>query len=379
MRLDYESFHELLGFNESDNLLVGNIFAMPEERAKSCKIILQEIDLEHLDYETFNLMPLFFDKNKDIVMSDDIRNRLKDIYKYNLFKNSGNLSGVIPLLQALNQKEIPVMLMKGMALVHLYYKNVGQRMMGDVDIAVPIHRFDEALTIAKQQGFDGFPAVHSWDLHKGQTAFVDLHKTIFKESYQRPEVEDVLWQQAHKASFYGREVYFMCEEHFLVFIMANAFSDVINHGKNFEEKNKKWLIDLQIILQHKPNFDLEKFTSLCYKMKVMPQVICMLMSYRKICSSKFGEYDISHVVNTLEQQQDFNKQRMQLFAKIIGTGKSRRLAYRQQLSYLYFLYLSVDAPAEGHARLQAFKKFVYDKYDAKDFLDYLKKHFKKKH
>lgn len=57
-----------------------------------------------------------------------------------------------PLLRALVERDIPVLALKGTALLRTMYRDPGQRPMIDVDLLVPAHRFAEALKVAQVCG-----------------------------------------------------------------------------------------------------------------------------------------------------------------------------------------------------------------------------------
>ena len=97
LTLSYYDFKYLLGYQDSDNFLVRNIFAEGKERTKTCKEFLSSIVFEDLDHESIALMPFFLSHNGDAVTGGNLNMRIRGIHKWSMCKNSLNLSGILPL------------------------------------------------------------------------------------------------------------------------------------------------------------------------------------------------------------------------------------------------------------------------------------------
>ena len=369
MQSSYDKFYELLHLNKTDSLLLQILFSSAKKRKETCHAFLQSFVMEDADGETQALMPLFLQVNRQANFDPDIKSRTNSLYRSVMRRNYLNLHGILPLLSAFNQADIPVMLMKGMALGHVYYQDLALRAMGDIDIAVPHHRFAEAYHIALQHGFQGDRLLHSADLKKDGQIALDLHCQIFKESYAHESRETILWERAGKVDFYGSQVCLMSAEDLLLGILLNQFYDTLC-PLGQPGRPKKWIVDAAVILQQKPDFDLELFIQACYHFRVMPQVICMLRSYLKAYSPTFGHYTIDSIVRKLEAEPEFNKIRMNLFARLWAYRDNPPLINMQK-KYLQYMYFSYDQASGRGFGIHDYKKYTYQKYHADNFYQYI--------
>jgi hypothetical protein len=65
-----------------------------------------------------------------------------------------------PLIAALRARGIPMLLLKGAALVRVLYADPGRRSMADLDLLVPAARWREAITAARQLGWHALADEH---------------------------------------------------------------------------------------------------------------------------------------------------------------------------------------------------------------------------
>ncbi len=375
MPSSYDQFYDLLQLNESDLWLLHNLLAGEESREETGQAFLTSFMIEDADNETLALMPLFLKVNGQTNLDPAIRDRINSMYRSVMRRNYLNLHGILPLLREFNQTDIPVMIMKGIALGHVYYQDLALRAMGDIDIAVPHHRFAEAYCIAMEHGFQGDCLLHSADLKKDGQIALDLHCQIFKESYAYQARETVLWERAETIDFYGSQVCLMCAEDLLLGILLNQFYDILC-PLGQPGRPKKWIVDATVILQQKPDFDLELFVRECYRFRVMPQIICMLRSYQKAYSSAFGHYTIDTIVSKLEAEPDFNKVRMNLFARLWAYRDNPPLINMQK-KYLQYIYFSYDQTSGHGFGISDYKKYTYQKYHAENFYQYARNNFRR--
>jgi hypothetical protein len=87
-----------------------------------------------------------------VVEGAELRRRLVLAQRECLASNLLREQDVRPVLRALVQRDLPVLLLKGAALLRTLYADPGQRPMLDVDLLVPKARFAEALRVARACG-----------------------------------------------------------------------------------------------------------------------------------------------------------------------------------------------------------------------------------
>ena len=369
MTLSYDDFKYLLGYQDSDNFLVRNIFAEGTERAKTCKEFLSSIVFEDLDHESLALMPFFLSHNGNAVTGGNLNMRIRGIHKWSMCKNSLNLSGILPLLKAYEKAGIPAMLLKGIVLAHNYYKGLGLRMMEDIDLAVPPEYFAKAAGIAEQMGFQGKDSGHSIDFCKDGKYRLDLHRIILKESYRNERREDIIWQRAIKINFYGLQVFVPRPEDMLLGLWLHEFFDIVgNEGQ--KGRNKKWVLDTKMILTNTPEFDWQGFIASCYHFRVMPQIICMLTFYRDLSScNMLAKQETDALLAFLRKDEEYNKSRMRVFATMIFYLQKSFLFHYQKI-YCTYLYITGKTLEEG-IDYRGYKNYLYARYQADGLPSYL--------
>lgn len=367
MQLTYDNFYQLLNLDHSDLLLLKNLFSSEEKKAETCNSFLESVVIGDADSEIQALMPFFLHRNIQAYFDSGRQIRLKDIFRQVMGNNSMNVSEVLPLIKAFNQVNIPVLLLKGLALGHVYYKGLALRAMGDVDIAVPVNHFDKGLQIARSIGAKQVKSsLHSVDFILGRNVALDFHCSVFKENYEQEKRETILWERARQIDFYGASAFVLCPEHLLLGILINAFIDTI-HETTGKTRMIKWIVDLAVILEQKPDFDLDLFIQDCYHFRLMPQVICLLRAYQTTFCYKLGDYLVDDIVRRLENEKEYNQARMKLFDKL-GTCYRNPPLFSIRKKFLDYLYLSDNQTSN----LTSFKIFIYKKYHAENFCQYLR-------
>jgi hypothetical protein len=96
-----------------------------------------------LDHDSQRLLSLVYwnlEKSGDPVIGT-----LRGYYRYSWMKGSYFVNNAALLVNKLQQAGFSVMLLKGLPLAVLYYKNVGVRPMEDIDIFVPLHQVEAVI------------------------------------------------------------------------------------------------------------------------------------------------------------------------------------------------------------------------------------------
>lgn len=369
MRLTYDNFEDLMGYEKADKLLIRNLFSEGVEREKSCREFLEASVFEELDHESIQLMPYFLFHNGESTMPNSLRPRIKGIHKWSMCRNSLNLSGILPLLKAYQEAGIPILLMKGIVLAQLYYKSLGTRFMGDIDAAVPPEHFDKAAAIADAMGFQRRESGHSIDFCKDGKYRIDLHRTIFKECYKREGLEERLWQRAWKVEFYNLDVFVPAPQDLLLGLLLNEFFDIIGREEKMGGRNKQWLLDVKIVLAAMKEFDRERFIEDCYRLCVMPQVITMLKTYRRLTGDSLEQLGAAELFESLSCEEDYNEDRMRFFGYMADCLK-KNFAFHYQKIYCTYCYITAKAPETG-LDLRGYKDYLYERYQVDSLPAYL--------
>jgi hypothetical protein len=165
-------------------------------------------------------------------------------------------------LDALDRAGIPVILLKGAALVTEYYRDLGARYMGDVDVLIRPEQVSAAFRALGAAGLKpigqarerGLPVYAERVLASASGRQLDLHWHLHHECLQ-PEIAERVWADATPIAFQGRRV--------LALHPAHALFHVIVHGAKSFDPSPRWVCDALAILDRDgAQFDWDRLMSL---------------------------------------------------------------------------------------------------------------------
>jgi len=144
------------------------------------------VDIDDVDPGSYRLLPLVYRNLLGQGVTDPLLDKLKGVYRKTWFENQLLFHRMARVLQALHGEGIETLVLKGAALVPLYYRDYGLRPMQDFDLLV--HPGDLARTIAllREMGWHRsesealpldlvVPFRHALSFWKGAADQFDLH------------------------------------------------------------------------------------------------------------------------------------------------------------------------------------------------------------
>ena len=163
------------------------------------------MNLEAADRGSLRLMPLVYFNLKRIGLNDPSMAPLKERYIRTRYANRDLLERLARLLLLFESRKIPTLVLKGAALGPLLYRDPGLRPMGDLDVAVPHSRAQQAVDLLLENGWT-FPkmplrvetrpsSVASLNFYAPDGVPCDLHFSPFAESLSWEAVEP-FWSAA---------------------------------------------------------------------------------------------------------------------------------------------------------------------------------------
>jgi hypothetical protein len=163
----------------------------------------RRVDLDLIDPASLRLLPLLFRRLDSWGVHHPWRPRLREIHRQTWARNKVILHRAAPLVTALQVANIPCVVLKGAALVTLYYRSVALRPMNDVDILVPTQHRDQARALLAAHGWTptlDLPSsylslIHAMGYRKPGGGEVDLHWHLLWECCQ-PDADDGFWERA---------------------------------------------------------------------------------------------------------------------------------------------------------------------------------------
>lgn len=153
------------------------------------------------------------------------------------------------VLGGLAEARVPVMLLKGAALMVAGLLPLGQRPLGDIDLLVPRQHFLEALRVLEGLGWrsrDRASLDFAWGEHaltlfhpvQGQ---IDLHWSSLNEGRQWAGCDEGLWSRANPSQWLGQPVWLPG--------LSDLFWHCLLHGYRRGGSSSHWRHDAGVLLQ----------------------------------------------------------------------------------------------------------------------------------
>jgi hypothetical protein len=156
------------------------------------------------------------------------------------------------ILEKFNRSNVPVILLKGIALLHDTYEDPGERAMGDVDILIRPEDLEKTKSILIGNGFSFVHGNMSNAVVYGIKApfemYIDLHWSLANpRSPSQPKIyapnEAVIWNRAAPIRFGQQKAFTLCPEDRVVYLCFHALKERFS--------SDKWLRDLSLLIQKK--------------------------------------------------------------------------------------------------------------------------------
>lgn len=169
------------------------------------------VDFDRLDAGSQRLLPLLYKNLTDQNVRHPVLDVYKGFYRMNWYKNRLLCHRITQVLRLLNDHGIDALLLKGAALVSLYYKDWALRPMNDFDLLVEQDRIPKAIGLLRQNGWRpseslpdeaDFQTRHACTLTDDSGIEFDLHWRILHESGCQ-EMDDAFKQSAMRIDFCG--------------------------------------------------------------------------------------------------------------------------------------------------------------------------------
>ena len=210
-----------------------------------------KIDIEKLDPGSHRLLPLLHHNLTQAGIDDPMMKKMKGVYRYHWAQNQLLFHQTAPLLEALQQKGIETMILKGGALVLMHYRDHGLRPMDDIDILIPVSKAKEAINLLLDNRWhlkDEWMTIDkilsrsnagSFVNERGQA--IDVHWYLFPQGRQ-PHADDPVWSGSVETDFVG--VPTRCEN------ATDLLFHVCVHGARWNLTPPiRWIADAMIIFR----------------------------------------------------------------------------------------------------------------------------------
>jgi hypothetical protein len=164
----------------------------------------RNVKIDVVDYGSHRMIPQLYRNLQRNGVKDPLMDRLKGVYRYYLYKNEILMHRIGTVLAALEDAGIKTMVLKGAALIQLYYRESGLRPMLDADVLVPTHQAEQAMDLLIRLQWKSvryrrpqmrIPILHSTPFEDGGGRQVDLHWHLFWECFNAND-DDLYWENA---------------------------------------------------------------------------------------------------------------------------------------------------------------------------------------
>jgi len=164
----------------------------------------RSVNIDVVDYGSHRIIPQLYRNLQRLGVKDRLMERLKGVYRYYLYKNEILMHRTGSLVAAFEDAGIQTMVLKGAALIQLYYRESGLRPMLDADVLVHAHQAEQAMELLTRlqwkplryaQPQMRIPIVHSTPFEDGGGRQLDLHWHLFWECFNAKDDDDY-WDNA---------------------------------------------------------------------------------------------------------------------------------------------------------------------------------------
>jgi len=228
--------------------------------ARAWAILAEEAGRHHLQGLSYRRLA---DSAPGVEVPAHLLERLRAVYLATATRNAILFRQTSQLVKQLQQRDIPVILLKGMHLARFVYPEPGLRSMHDVDLLVPRHRLADAEQLFVAQGFGPLPRPdlasrvawghHLAKLEKAGAPVVELHWTIERPTSPFRLDLDGLWQRSRSAVLDGAPVRLLCPEDLLLHLSLH-----LSYHHRFERAALKGLVDIAaVVAAHGTEMDWE--------------------------------------------------------------------------------------------------------------------------
>jgi hypothetical protein len=176
--------------------------------------------------------------------------KLKGIYRYAWSRNQLMLGATAGVLAAFRAAGIETLVLKGVALAALHYRDRGARPMDDIDVLVPWRHAAAAMGILEGRGWAPclagpaavhIPYRHALGFRTPKGGELDLHWNVLLESC-RPDGAESFWRAAVPLEVAGISTKALCP--------ADQLLHVCVHGARWSSPPPiRWIADAMMVLQ----------------------------------------------------------------------------------------------------------------------------------
>jgi hypothetical protein len=264
--------------DEAEERLIRLVLSSDAEFRGRWDVWKQNTVFDDIDFATLRLLPLLYLRLSSLGIEDDeITGRIRGTYKLAWFRNQQLLAEVRKFVELCQEQSVPVILLKGLALLIDVYGDIGARFVADGDLLIDPKDFPKVFSHLERNGWKSLTPLlssggdwetcgyanlyHSATYRNDKGLELDLHSRPFHIDHNAarlfllrdlppvPEVNTRLWQNSVVVEFNGVAFRVLSREDMLVHI--------IEHGSLANPHRPiRWVVDAAHIIRKGPlNWD----------------------------------------------------------------------------------------------------------------------------
>lgn len=210
-----------------------------------------------LDDVSHRLLPLVFRRLHEDQLTREDRTFLRGLYRYHWTRNQLLSRAASSVLRTLQSEGIDTLVLKGLALAHLTYRDLGVRPMQDFDVLVRPRQRDLAATVLERSGWcasqtiPSLSAAHGCEFANQGGQRFDLHWYATDES-RWTGADDDLWHGSSSFRIESAETRTLNPTHRLLHVLI--------HGVKVTGSSPlAWVSDALKIIEAHPDLDWSGF------------------------------------------------------------------------------------------------------------------------
>jgi hypothetical protein len=264
--------------------------------AEICRTISPDLDWAYFlkQANAQGLTPLVYQGLSEIAclqppVPQGIWKKLERCYYSVAGRNALLCERLADILQCQRLKNIEIIVLKGMGLIHTVYSNIALRPIYDIDILIHKEEFPLVQSTLKELGYAN-SVYYPEDFYQ-DGIMLDVHGELLNEtrisSRQKSHALNMqeLWERAVPIEINGQKAKILSPEHNL---MALCLHLTIHHGL----QGLIWFVDIaKFIDYYKDGFNWDRFIDGCLNYKISKPVY-----YALFCTQKFLGQDIPNYI-----------------------------------------------------------------------------------
>lgn len=335
------------------------------------------VRLDRVDPGSYRLFPLLYANLKSTGVDDPLTNIFEWVYHTTRNNNGILLSNMSQLLREFSSARIQFMLLKGAALILMYYKDSGLRPMMDVDILVRTREARDAIELVTRLGWNssitplkGFSRInllsslgwrpkqraledfskeffsvrHGQDFVHPDSFTIDLHWHVL-HGYNGVNADSFFWEGASKTELDGLPV--------AVLSPTDQLLHVCSHGVSWNHiPPVRWVADAVMIVNSAPEWiDWGRLTAASVRHGKVFRV-------RKALHYLRSYLDVSVPDTVLRELENFPVSKAERLEYEVRTRPPGILDGLVELCFLYECYSRENADRSAFRRIAGFPKFL---------------------